>query len=61
MDLSKVLQQLYQELQNLDAAIESLERLQESGRRRRGGAEEVELTESRSTRRGRPAHSEPGE
>jgi hypothetical protein len=34
MDLSKVLHQLRQELQNLDAAIFSLERLQREGRRR---------------------------
>jgi len=34
MDLVKVLQQLHQELESVDAAILSLERLQESGRRR---------------------------
>jgi hypothetical protein len=34
MDLSKVLAQLRAELQNLDAAILSLERLQHEGRRR---------------------------
>ena len=34
MDLAKVLQQLHEELDNLNAAIVSLERLQESGRRR---------------------------
>lgn len=34
MDLSKVLAQLRQELSNLDAAILSLERLQQEGRRR---------------------------
>jgi hypothetical protein len=34
MDLAKVLRQLHEELENLDAAILSLERLQESGRRR---------------------------
>jgi predicted nucleic acid-binding Zn-ribbon protein len=34
MDLSKVLVQLRQELENLDAAILSLERLQQEGRRR---------------------------
>ena len=33
MDLAKVLQQLHEELRNLDAAIASLERLQESGGR----------------------------
>ena len=34
MDLAKVLQQLHEELDNLNAAIISLERLQEAGRRR---------------------------
>ena len=34
MDLAKVLRQLHEELENLDAAILSLERLQESGCRR---------------------------
>ena len=34
MDLSKVLQQLRQDLANLDTAIASLERLKETGRRR---------------------------
>jgi len=34
MDLSKVLADLRQELENLDAAILSLERLQQEGRRR---------------------------
>lgn len=34
MDLSKVLTQLREELENLDAAILSLERLQQEGRRR---------------------------
>lgn len=34
MDLAKVLTQLHEELANLDAAILSLERLQEGGRRR---------------------------
>jgi hypothetical protein len=34
MDLSKVLAQLREELENLDAAIISLERLQHEGRRR---------------------------
>jgi hypothetical protein len=36
MDLNKVLAQLHEELENLDAAILSLERLQQEGRRRRG-------------------------
>ncbi len=34
MDLPKVLQQLHEELENLNAAIVSLERLQERGQRR---------------------------
>ena len=34
MDLTKVLAQLHAELAHLDAAIESLERLQTEGRRR---------------------------
>ena len=34
MDLAKVLLQLHEELANLNAAILSLERLQEGGRRR---------------------------
>jgi hypothetical protein len=34
MDLAKVLTQLHEELANLNAAILSLERLQEGGRRR---------------------------
>ncbi len=39
MDLAKVLQQLHEELQNLNAAIVSLERLQEGSRRRGRPAE----------------------
>jgi hypothetical protein len=34
MDLTKVLQQLHEELDNLNAAIDSLERLQEAGKHR---------------------------
>jgi hypothetical protein len=34
MDLAKVLQQLHEELENLDAAIGSLQKVQESGKRR---------------------------
>lgn len=34
MDLAKVLQQLHEELENLDAAISSLERLQEASKHR---------------------------
>ena len=34
MDLAKVLQELYQELENLNAAISSLERLEEAAKHR---------------------------
>jgi hypothetical protein len=34
MDFAKILAQLREELENLDAAIETLERLERSGRRR---------------------------
>jgi hypothetical protein len=47
MDLEKVLAQLHAELQNLDAAIESLERIQQ-GARRRGRPPEW-LTKSRGS------------
>ena len=33
MDLTKVIRQLYEEMENLDAAILSLEKLQETGKR----------------------------
>jgi hypothetical protein len=36
MDLARVLSQLHEELDNLDAAIESLESIARGGRRRRG-------------------------
>jgi hypothetical protein len=39
MDLAKVLQQLHEELANLNAAISSLERLQETGKHRGKEAE----------------------
>jgi hypothetical protein len=39
MDLAKVLQQLHEELENLNAAISSLERLQEAGKHRGKEAE----------------------
>lgn len=58
MDLTKVLFQLRAELENIDSAIASLERLQESNRRR-GKEPEVPVEETpkklpRSPRRGRP-------
>ncbi len=53
MDLTKVLQQLHEELENLNAAILSLERLQEAGRRRgRPPALLAELrTQTRTTKK----------
>jgi hypothetical protein len=56
MDLAKVLAQLRMELQNLDAAIESLERIQQ-GNRRRGRPPEL-LTKKRGARRSKPADAE---
>ena len=53
MDLAKVLAQLYAELQNLDAAIASLERIQQ-GSGRRGSPPEW-LTKTRGAGgRGKP-------
>jgi hypothetical protein len=46
MDLEKVLQQLHEELDNLNAAISSLERLQETGKLR---GKETEWLEDIST------------
>ncbi len=51
MDLAKVLQELHEELENLNAAILSLERLEESGRRR--GRPPALLAELKSAARGR--------
>ena len=50
MDLAKVLQQLHEERNNLDAAIASLERLEEGGKRR--GQPPEWLAEVRKTGRG---------
>ena len=53
MDLSKVLAQLRQELQNLDAAILSLERLQQEGSRRGRPPKALsEVTKSSRARKG---------
>jgi ATP/maltotriose-dependent transcriptional regulator MalT len=49
MDLAKVLIELHEELANLDAAILSLERLQEGGRRR--GRPPAWLAEVKKTER----------
>jgi hypothetical protein len=48
MDLGKVLAQLREELENLDAAILSLERLQQEGRRR--GRPPKALSQLKATR-----------
>ena len=55
MDLNKVLAQLREELENLDAAILSLERLQQEGRRR-GRPPKILANLSKGTR---TAHKEP--
>jgi len=52
MDLAKVLMQLHEELANLDAAIESLERLQSEGRRR--GRPPRWMEQALGKKRGRP-------
>jgi hypothetical protein len=54
MDLDKVLQQLHEELENLDAAIASLERLQEAGKRTADSADwvaEISQTGKKRTRK----------
>jgi hypothetical protein len=65
MDLAKVLQQLHEELENLNAAILSLERLQESGKSRgKDSAWMGEISGDESAvpkRRGRPKTKEVGE
>jgi hypothetical protein len=57
MDLNKVLAQLREELENLDAAILSLERLQQEGPRRRGRPPKALSHLSRTVR---AAKEEPG-
>jgi hypothetical protein len=57
MDLSKVLTQLRAELENLDAAILSLERLQQEGRRR-GRPPKVLSEVSKASRAARRAADE---
>lgn len=44
MDFAKILAQLREELKNLDAAIATLERLQEGGRRRSRSSTGIDLT-----------------
>ncbi|SPE37370.1 hypothetical protein SBA6_70012 [Candidatus Sulfopaludibacter sp. SbA6] len=61
MDLTKVLQQLHEELKNLDIAILSLEKLQESGKRRGRPREwlgEVDLRNADKPK-GKPGRKEP--
>lgn len=53
MDLEKVLAQLHAELENLDAAIASLERIQQGGRRRGRPPELLNNTRG-GGRRGKP-------
>jgi hypothetical protein len=62
MDLAKVLKELHEELENLDAAISSLERLQEAGQRRGRSADWLDqvnpkISPPKSKRRGRPKDS----
>jgi len=59
MDLAKVLAQLHAELQNLDAAIASLERIQQGGRRRGRPPEWLVRTRSAGGR-GKPADPDKG-
>ncbi len=61
MDLPKVLQQLHEELENLNAAIVSLERLQEKGRRSEQSSAALAGYEfSARVRSRRKAQSKPG-
>ena len=57
MDLEKVLAQLHADLENLDAAIASLERIQQGGRRR--GRPPEWLTKTRAPG-GRGKRANPG-
>jgi hypothetical protein len=58
MDLSKVLAQLRAELENLDAAILSLERLQQEGPPRRGRPPKAQSQLSKATRANRNRNAE---
>lgn len=53
MDLDRILQDLHLELKHLDAAIASLERLQESSRNRDRPADWLEAVAKRAPRRKR--------
>jgi hypothetical protein len=57
MDLTKVLEELRRELQHLDSAILTLERLQAKSVRRRGRPPKL-LSELRRPLRPEPKHSE---
>jgi hypothetical protein len=59
MDLAKVLAQLHAELQNLDAAIASLERIQQ-GSRRRGRPPDWLVKTRNAGGRGKPDDQEKG-
>ena len=59
MDLAKVLAQLHAELQNLDAAIASLERIRQ-GNRRRGRPLEWLVKTRNPGGRGKPADPKKG-
>jgi hypothetical protein len=59
MDLSKVLAELRAELENLDAAILSLERLQQESRRR-GRPPKVLAEVTKASRAARNAGADPG-
>jgi hypothetical protein len=61
MDLGKVLTQLRSELENLDAAIASLERIQQGGRRRGRPPEWLNRTRETRTRAARADAEEPKE
>ena len=67
MDLAKVLVELRAELENLDAAILSLERLKQEGQRRRGrppkllsDLRKAERTGERPSRAARPKNDSEG-
>jgi hypothetical protein len=57
MDLAKVLVELRAELDNLDAAILSLERLKQEGHRRRGRPPKLLAELRKSERTGRSTHA----
>ena len=57
MDLARVLQELHEELENLDAAIRTLEKLQETGKRRgRPPAWLAAVNGKKTARKRKPRH-----